>query len=66
MVFTKKFIITDRSDCILCASCSSLAPGNFDVLDTGSTVSKQPQHDEEVKNCYEALNSCPMNIIAAI
>ncbi len=58
-----KFYV-DR-ECIICSVCSSCAPNNFRMSDDGShdIVYKQPENDEELDQCYEALESCPVEAI---
>jgi ferredoxin len=56
-------IITDRSRCIKCSSCASLAPANFFVDKEGSSIAKQPSSGVEQNACMEALENCPAQII---
>jgi ferredoxin len=53
------------SQCILCSLCSEIAPANFREADTGDhdIVYKQPENDEEVKLCQEAMQQCPVEAI---
>tara|TARA_B100000700_G_C14858905_1_gene767659 strand:- start:38 stop:271 length:234 start_codon:yes stop_codon:yes gene_type:complete len=52
-------------ECIICSVCSSCAPDNFRMSDDGShdIVYKQPENDDELDQCYEALESCPVEAI---
>lgn len=58
-----KFFV-DR-ECIDCDLCREVAPDNFERNeDEGfSYVYKQPESDEEVQLCEEALDSCPVEAI---
>ena len=58
-----KFYV-DR-ECIICSVCSDCAPNNFRMSDDGShdIVYKQPENADEVDQCYEALESCPVEAI---
>lgn len=51
--------------CIDCDLCRETAPANFKRDDDGghSYVFKQPENDEETKQCEEALTSCPVEAI---
>ena len=52
-------------ECIFCSVCSDCAPANFRMSadETHDTVYKQPENEEELENCYEALESCPVDAI---
>lgn len=52
-------------ECILCSVCSDCAPNNFRMSDDGShdIVYKQPENDDELDACYEALECCPVEAI---
>ena len=51
--------------CIDCDLCRETAPANFKRDDDGghSYLYKQPENDEEVKLCEEALTGCPVEAI---
>lgn len=51
--------------CIDCDLCRETAPANFKRDDDGghSYVYKQPENDEEIKLCEEALTGCPVEAI---
>lgn len=51
--------------CIDCDVCRDTAPSNFTRNDIGgySYVYKQPQTDEELELCLEAMNACPVEAI---
>ena len=53
------------SNCIDCDVCRETAPNNFtQQKDKGySSVYKQPENDDEVAQCREALESCPVEAI---
>ena len=52
-------------ECILCSVCSDCAPKNFKVSDDGDHdfVYKQPENEEELESCYEAMENCPVEAI---
>jgi len=58
-----KFYVDE--DCIDCNLCSEIAPDNFAVeMDEGHDfVHKQPENDEELGLCKEAMESCPVEAI---
>ena len=58
-----KFYV-DR-ECIFCHVCSDAAPKNFKESEDGDHdyVYKQPESEEEVEECYDALDQCPVEAI---
>jgi ferredoxin len=58
-----KFYV-DR-ECIDCDVCRDTSPANFARNDENgySFVKKQPENDDEVELCTEALNACPVEAI---
>ena len=58
-----KFYV-DR-ECILCSVCSDAAPDNFRISDDEDhdICYKQPESEEELDQCYEALENCPVEAI---
>ena len=52
-------------ECILCSVCSDAAPNNFRMSDDEDhdICYKQPDGDEELAQCYEALENCPVEAI---
>ena len=54
-------------ECIDCDLCREVAPENFERNeDEGySYVYKQPETDEEIAQCDEALESCPVEAIGS-
>ena len=58
-----KFYV-DR-ECIVCSVCADAAPNNFRESDDGDhdICYKQPENEEELEECYEALESCPVEAI---
>jgi ferredoxin len=54
-------------ECIDCDLCREVAPENFERNeDEGySYVYKQPETDEEIAQCEEALESCPVEAIGS-
>ncbi|BCX50303.1 4Fe-4S single cluster domain of ferredoxin [Haloferula helveola] len=53
------------SQCIDCDLCRETAPNNFTRSDDEgySYVFKQPENDEEVGQCREAMEGCPVEAI---
>lgn len=53
------------ASCIDCDVCRTTAPENFLANeDEGySYVSKQPENDDELAQCEEAMESCPVEAI---
>lgn len=53
------------SSCIDCDLCRETAPNNFGRNDDEgySIVIKQPSNDEELEQCTEALEGCPVEAI---
>ena len=51
--------------CIFCALCHGISPENFTVSEdeTHDLVYKQPENEEELELCYEALDECPVDAI---
>ena len=56
----------DKS-CILCSLCVDLAPNNFKESEAGDhdMVFKQPTSDEEMAQCKEAMEQCPVEAIGS-
>jgi ferredoxin len=52
-------------ECILCSVCSDAAPNNFRMSDDEDhdICYKQPENDDELAQCYEALENCPVEAI---
>ena len=53
------------TECILCSVCSDAAPNNFRMSDDEDhdICYKQPDDDEELEQCYEAMENCPVEAI---
>ena len=51
--------------CIDCDLCRETAPDNFTRQEDGgySFVKKQPEGDDEVEQCKEAMEGCPVEAI---
>lgn len=51
--------------CILCSLCHELAPNNFKESEDGDHdfVYKQPDNDEDLAACKEAMEQCPVEAI---
>lgn len=58
-----KFYVDNQ--CIDCDLCRETAPNNFQRNENGgySFVAKQPEGDEEEKQCKEAMEGCPVEAI---
>ena len=52
-------------ECILCSVCEEVAPKNFRMNDDEShdICFKQPEDEAELEECYEAMESCPVEAI---
>ena len=52
-------------ECILCSVCIDCAPNNFMESEDASHdfVFKQPENEEELAQCYDALETCPVEAI---
>lgn len=53
----------NSQDCILCASCSSIAPCVFHVDSSGIAIIRQPRNQMEVDLCEAAAINCPTDAI---
>jgi ferredoxin len=60
---TGKFFVDNQ--CIDCDLCRETAPKNFKRDDDGgfSFVYKQPESEDEEKQCKEAMEGCPVEAI---
>jgi ferredoxin len=58
-----KFYVDDT--CIDCDACRAAAPDNYQRNDDAgySYVSRQPENEEEMKLCIEAMENCPVEAI---
>ena len=58
-----KFYVDEQ--CIDCDLCRETAPGHFKRNDEGgySYVFQQPTVDEDIEQCQEALEGCPVDAI---
>ncbi len=52
-------------ECILCSVCSDAAPHNFRMSDDEDhdICFKQPTTADELAQCYEAMENCPVEAI---
>ena len=52
-------------ECILCSVCSDAAPRNFKMSDDEDhdVCYKQPESEDELAQCYEAMENCPVEAI---
>jgi len=55
------------NQCIDCDLCRETAPNNFKRNEEGgfSYVYKQPENEEEIKQCDEAIANCPVEAIGS-
>ena len=60
---TGKYYVDNQ--CIDCDLCRETAPNNFTRNDDGgySYVYKQPENEDEEKQCKEAMEGCPVEAI---
>ena len=65
IVAGKKVSFYVDRECILCSVCSDAAPNNFRMSDEEDhdICYKQPENEEELEQCYEALENCPVEAI---
>ena len=58
-----KFYVDEQ--CIDCDLCRAVAPDNFTRYEEGgySYVYKQPENEEELELCVEAMEGCPVEAI---
>jgi ferredoxin len=58
-----KYFVDDT--CIDCDACRATAPDNFARNEDGgySYVIKQPENEEEINLCIDALEGCPVESI---
>ncbi len=58
-----KFYVDDT--CIDCDACRASAPDNYSRNDDAgySYVSKQPQNEQEMQLCNDAMEACPVEAI---
>ena len=58
-----KFYVDEQ--CIDCDLCREVAPDNFTRYEEGgySYVYKQPENEEELELCVEAMEGCPVEAI---
>lgn len=61
----KKYGFYVDRECILCSVCSDAAPNNFRMSDDEDhdICFKQPENAEEVSQCKEAMENCPVEAI---
>ncbi len=59
----KRYSVTE--ECIGCRACVEVAEDNFDLDDDTNRafLKKQPENDEEIELCNEALEVCPVDAI---
>jgi ferredoxin len=52
-------------ECILCSVCSDAAPHNFRMSDDEDhdICFKQPETEKELRQCWEAMENCPVEAI---
>jgi ferredoxin len=61
----KKYGFYVDKECILCSVCSDAAPNNFRMSDDEDhdICYKQPENAEELEQCNEAMENCPVEAI---
>jgi len=61
----KRFSFFVDKECILCSVCSDAAPNNFRMSDDEDhdICYKQPESSDELAECMEALENCPVEAI---
>jgi ferredoxin len=61
----KRYSFYVDRECILCSVCSDAAPNNFRMSDQEDhdICYKQPQDAEELAQCNEAMENCPVEAI---
>lgn len=61
----KKVAFYVDMECILCSVCSDAAPHNFRMSDDEDhdICYRQPESEEELAGCYEAMENCPVEAI---
>jgi len=61
----KKVSFYVDTECILCSVCSDAAPNNFRMSDAEDhdICYKQPDDEDELEQCYEAMENCPVEAI---
>lgn len=65
VVAGKKVSFYVDRECILCSVCEDAAPRNFRASDDDDhdICYKQPQNEDELEECYEAMENCPVEAI---
>ena len=58
-----KLIIND--DCIGCDTCTTIAPKQFALTKNQmeAIIIEQPNHEESIIKCLDAMKKCPVNAI---
>ena len=61
----KKYSFYVDRECIFCDVCVQAAPNNFAPSDDGDHdyVYKQPENEQELDECLDALEECPVYAI---
>lgn len=65
LIAGKKVSFYVDRECILCSVCTDAAPNNFKESEDGDHdyVYKQPENDQEIEECYDAMEQCPVYAI---
>ena len=50
-------------NCILCSLCEMTAPDNFTAAEEYDFVRKQPENEDELEKCIQAMEECPVEAI---
>ena len=61
----KKVSFYVDQECILCSVCDDEAPNNFKMSEDEDhdICYKQPENEDELEQCYEAMENCPVEAI---
>ena len=65
VVAGKKVSFYVDRECILCSVCEDAAPDNFKLSaeEDHDVCYKQPTTEDELEQCYEAMDNCPVEAI---
>jgi len=53
------------NECIGCKACVNVAQDNWGMSGSKAFVKKQPENEEEIKLCKQAMKVCPVNAISS-
>ena len=65
IVAGKKVSFYVDRECIICSVCEDSAPNNFHMSEEEDhdVCYKQPQTEQELEECYDAMENCPVEAI---